>query len=63
MCFTGSSSSNTRVGLVQPLPFSSVVLFERYDKPLCLGVSITPFKILVGSSCFDLLKPRHVSHY
>ena len=72
MCFAGSSSSNTiqptskiycQDERVKPLPFSSIALFQRGNVKLCLGVMMTPFKILVGSTCQDLLMPPSVSHY
>ena len=72
MRFTGSSASNTiqpsketdsQIENVKPLPLSSIVLFERNKTQLCLGVLITPFNILVSSSCYHLLHPHHVSHH
>ena len=47
---------------VKPAPFSSIVLFEHDDEPLCLGTLITPSEILTSEFCTTLVFSPYVSH-
>ena len=60
--FQPTGKMNEQVELVRPLPFSSIVLFERRDEPFCLGTLINPLAILTSDFCSNLLKEDRVSH-